>query len=402
MGVAVGHVLGQAADADRVDLRLAAGERLHQAGDHPGATHVPLHVLHPGGGFDGDAARIEGDAFADEGYGSGRLTFGIGGTVPPHDDQLRLATRPLAYAQQRAHALPAHSGGAQHLHFNAELGQVARPIGETLRIDDVCRLGDEITGKENAIGDLREAPHDLARIARVAHEHRESFQTGLLFGLFLGAVLVEPVGTQKSAVGVPGRALAGLRRRSRQLVDDERHAGFAAGRQICVGRSAEGLQIEGAELAHLAQPGQEYPAVAELGGGQQLEPFALTAGKAAGRDGPLDRTPGFLVQCGSRGAQLLALGDADDQGAFVRQAVGGKSDLHGISPLRRRLSGRRRLGLPARPAITAGNRPFLLRPLRFTVNHRGRADALNVPDLLPDPSLAAWTAQERERKTPAH
>ncbi len=65
--VAVGHVLDQPDDADDVDLGLARGERVHQAGDGGGAAHVALHVLHAGGGLDGDAAGVEDDALADEG-----------------------------------------------------------------------------------------------------------------------------------------------------------------------------------------------------------------------------------------------------------------------------------------------------------------------------------------------
>ena len=47
--VAVGHVLDEADGADRVDLGLARGQRMHQP-DHAGrAAHVALHVLHAGG-----------------------------------------------------------------------------------------------------------------------------------------------------------------------------------------------------------------------------------------------------------------------------------------------------------------------------------------------------------------
>ena len=48
-------------------LALRAGQRRHQPDDGAGAGHVPLHVLHPRGGLDGDAAGVEGHALADEG-----------------------------------------------------------------------------------------------------------------------------------------------------------------------------------------------------------------------------------------------------------------------------------------------------------------------------------------------
>ena len=67
LGVAVGHVLDEPADADDVGLGLAQGERLHRADDRAGAAHVPLHRFHAGGRLDRDAAGVEGHALADEG-----------------------------------------------------------------------------------------------------------------------------------------------------------------------------------------------------------------------------------------------------------------------------------------------------------------------------------------------
>ena len=68
LGVAVdGMFSTQADDADGIDLGLARGQRVHQAGDGGGAAHVALHVLHAGGRLDRDAAGVEHDALADEG-----------------------------------------------------------------------------------------------------------------------------------------------------------------------------------------------------------------------------------------------------------------------------------------------------------------------------------------------
>ena len=65
--LAVRHVLDEADGADRVDLGLARGERMHEADHAGGARHVALHVLHAGGRLDRDAAGIEAHALADEG-----------------------------------------------------------------------------------------------------------------------------------------------------------------------------------------------------------------------------------------------------------------------------------------------------------------------------------------------
>ena len=61
------HVLDAADDADDIDLGLARGKRVHQAGHGGRAAHVALHVLHAGGRLDRDAAGVEDHALADEG-----------------------------------------------------------------------------------------------------------------------------------------------------------------------------------------------------------------------------------------------------------------------------------------------------------------------------------------------
>ncbi len=66
LGFAVGHVLSGADDADDANARLEQGDGAHGADHGSAAGHVVLHLLHVVGGLDGDAAGVEGDAFADE------------------------------------------------------------------------------------------------------------------------------------------------------------------------------------------------------------------------------------------------------------------------------------------------------------------------------------------------
>ena len=106
----------QADDADGVDLGLARGERVHQAGDGGGAAHVALHVLHAGGRLDRDAAGVEDDALADEGD---RLVLRLA-AVPLHDHQARRPRRALRDAEQRAHAELLHLLLGQDLDLDAE------------------------------------------------------------------------------------------------------------------------------------------------------------------------------------------------------------------------------------------------------------------------------------------
>ena len=56
-----------------------------------------------------------------------------GGAAPLHDDELGFMRRALADAEKRAHAELLHLLLAQHLDMDAEIGQLLRPLGESLR-----------------------------------------------------------------------------------------------------------------------------------------------------------------------------------------------------------------------------------------------------------------------------
>ena len=71
VGAAVGHVLAGADDAEDANGGLELGDGAHGRDHGGGACHVVLHLVHAVGGLDGDAAGVEGDAFADEAEGGG-------------------------------------------------------------------------------------------------------------------------------------------------------------------------------------------------------------------------------------------------------------------------------------------------------------------------------------------
>ena len=99
-GVAVGHVFGGADDADDADGGLELGDGAHGADHGGGAGHVVLHLVHVVGGLDGDAAGVEGDAFADEAE-DGRVGGWRRGGLVAHDDERGRLGRSLARRRRR-------------------------------------------------------------------------------------------------------------------------------------------------------------------------------------------------------------------------------------------------------------------------------------------------------------
>lgn len=97
-GITRRHVFDAADQADRIDVGLALGERMHQADHGGGATHVALHVFHAGRTLDRDAAGVEDHAFADEAQRLLRLLALR--AVPNHDRHARGPRAALPDAQQ--------------------------------------------------------------------------------------------------------------------------------------------------------------------------------------------------------------------------------------------------------------------------------------------------------------
>ena len=142
-------------DADRVDLGLAPGQRLHQADHDARAGHVPFHVFHAGGRLDRDAAGVEGDALADEGerracpWPRGRPSIASRrGAAAARCPGRRRAARPCRASSSASRPAPRPRRRAS--------SSVARRRGERLGIDDVGGLGDEVAGEEHRLGDLIE------------------------------------------------------------------------------------------------------------------------------------------------------------------------------------------------------------------------------------------------------
>ena len=82
---------------------LSRGDRLHRADHGCAAGHVVLHLLHAVAGLDGDAAGVEGNAFADQAHHRRALGFSSAFRLVGHHDQRWWFGRALGDAPERAH-----------------------------------------------------------------------------------------------------------------------------------------------------------------------------------------------------------------------------------------------------------------------------------------------------------
>ena len=167
------HVLDETDDADRVDLGLALGERLHQP-DHAGrARHVALHVLHAGGGLQRDAAGVEGDALADQ---RDRVAALRAGAAPLHDHDVARLLAALPDREQRVHAEPLQRLGSEHFDLHADLCELLRARRELGRAEHVRRLVDEIARERDAVENCARRDEGLVRRFRIVAMHHDLLQ----------------------------------------------------------------------------------------------------------------------------------------------------------------------------------------------------------------------------------
>ena len=122
LGVAVGHVLDEAEDADGVDLGLAGGERMHQAGDAAAPPMSPFMSSMPAAGLIEMPPVSKQTPLPTKATGLLALLRALR-AVPAHDDQPAVAARALADAEQRAHAELLHLVLVEDLDLDAELLQ---------------------------------------------------------------------------------------------------------------------------------------------------------------------------------------------------------------------------------------------------------------------------------------
>ena len=138
LGAAAGHVFDAGNEGRHGERRFQLGDGAHGADHGCAAAHIVLHLLHALGGFDGDAAGVEGDALADQ--AEVRRRSGRGRPVAEDDERGRFGAA-LRHAEQCAHAEALEVAAFEHLALQALfLSHLARGSGHFQRGEEIGGL----------------------------------------------------------------------------------------------------------------------------------------------------------------------------------------------------------------------------------------------------------------------
>ncbi|MNX81928.1 hypothetical protein D3C86_1136360 [compost metagenome] len=329
VGAGARHVVGARDAAHHVEGNLEVGERADGAEDRGGAGHVGLHLLHAACGLDAQAARIEGQALADQRVG---LVARLAAHVLEDDEGGRLGG-PGVDAEQAAEA------------HGLQLALAVHPAREAARDRHGGRLGGEVGRRQLVAGAVDEGagPVDGLGDALALDERR--------FGL--GGHGVEHQGQVRGASGLGGAAalVEGVEGKLGAL----RH-GLDQGGRIGPGEARErralGLEVPGGldaaagRLSELLEG--RFGALAEAEQHQALDPvvaFATTALalevegeglvefrlEVAERQQIRDRAAeGRVDRLGGGREGLIVLVEAEDEGVDGQSGCGAgvKLDIH--------------------------------------------------------------------------
>src|ERR1022692_2506584 len=234
----------------RVDRNggLELREGAHGADRRRAAGHVVFHLLHAVGRLDGDAARVEGDAFAHQAqvHGAGRRGSG---PIAQHDQGGRFGAAD-GHAQQAAHPKLGHAVAVEHLVLQAELlGHAVGVLGEPHGGQPVGRLIRQFPREVLGFGDDASAL-DCGVKLRTAFSHRHREALHRLHILFIRLVAIRFEISQDGAFHRGSRIIgAGL-----SGVEPNRGLGDGLRFQVPYGGANSSAQLRRVELPGLPRP----------------------------------------------------------------------------------------------------------------------------------------------------
>ena len=336
-------------------MHLDGQGELGQSGEEPEhrgrPRHVVLHAVHAVGGLEIEAARVEGDALADDHHALARPLLG---SIREMDELGRLETA-LGHADIGAHAELLTVFPLQHLEpETSRAGNLLGTLGEESRRDHVGGLVHEVPGETGGSRPHPSGPHPflgrgLASPLRLHHREGVEALRALLLEIF-----VEAIGTEHRALhcrlGPRARREAGGGEVSRRALRSE-VAGSSRGGG---GRATHGLRV----ALGRPQPGHEHPCGGEPALRVDLGDLSRLALEFLRRHDLAEEATELLVEGGEGGRELRLSGVAahdEGIGANLGEAATIEGELHQCAPpgweLMARWMARARRIISARPSV---------------------------------------------------
>jgi hypothetical protein len=296
-----------------VDRQLELRHGLEHAEHRGAAAHVELHLVHLVGRLDRDAARVEGDALADERDRPGVLR-------PPavfEHDQLRRLARALRHRQERAHAQLLQRRAVERA--GLDRGMLAREARGRLR---QVSGGADVGGRVAQVPDQRRAGADgealgeralrVRQVGLARHVEGDALEPGrrqlgarLLAAAGVEAVVLVLLG-ERGLPHVPCR-VAALERQVGKIRDGVHRAGGAQrARRRRAGAAVGGL----VEIALAPEAHQQHAVAVDLRHVVQDERLAGLAVEVAAAQRAGDAVVAGGVQRLGRGGQAAAVENA--------------------------------------------------------------------------------------------
>ena len=309
---AVGHVFDRRHNHYQIDRQLHAHRSNESAHDRGGAAHVVFHFLDAAGGFQIDAAGVEGDAFADEDV---RFCVAaaavIGRAAPLQHNEFRRIGRAQRYRQQRAHAQRLHLIAIQHFAagFVELAGEDLRLFGEVGRIADVGRQVAQFSGEGDAGGD----GFALAQRCAIGAADGDRGEFALAFGfVFLAERGVVAVGGVAEGDHGLADGPGGVAAQDGGFADGEGDAGCGAVFQRAGGVAGGFDVLRHAEFGDVAQADYQHPWCGHAGQVVEQGGLAGFAGHVAAFDQRRNAAAAGGVEDLAGGGQGLVRVDTDD------------------------------------------------------------------------------------------
>src|SRR6202167_4758311 len=318
LSAAAGHVFRGGDHGDHRDCGLEVGDGAHGAEHGGAAAHVVLHFFHVVGGFDGDAAGVEGDGFADEAE-DWSVGAGVFGRVTD-DDYAGRFDAALRDTDKGSHFQLGDFSFVEDFDAQADfLGHGFGASCEHARGEAVRGLVDQIAREILRLGDDAAVFDGFGEIAvligvETGEENRLNLFAGFLFGLiFIGFEIGDAEAFGDGLCG-GGAAFA--------FAGEENKFFHAAGFQVTQRGAGDFAQVGLREFFGLAGADKEEALGVEAFGEMNENGLEGLAGELAGGDESGEAAVHGVVNVGQDSIKFVFfVEDVGDEGVGLNRSV---------------------------------------------------------------------------------